>query len=218
MPCLINTPLMNPPASPSPPWSFKKKLLLTAGVLFGIAGLAAASAAIWYQYNFNAGRFKGVQLTPPEQQVLDGKIEVIKHGSPASPVVNPAKLLVFSEREINGYLQGQGMGDYLKVSLGSGSMSATALIPVDKEVPLIGGRTVRVKIALSPRIEASHQLALYLSDLSIGGISPPNAWMGGIKGTNLFEDAKSDPVMKGLSEGIKDLQIKDGELRLILND
>ncbi len=209
---------MNSPASPSQPWSFKKKLLVTACVLFGIGGMAMASAAFWYQHNFNASPFKGVQLSPAEQQVLDQKMAAIQGAQPAVPASDPVKTLVLTEREINGFLKEQGLSDHLKVSIGSGSMSASALIPMDKEVPFIGGHTVRVKIALSPALDTNHRLALYLSELSIGGISPPNAWLGDIKGKNLFADDKEDPLLKGLSEGIKDLKVQDGEIRILLND
>ncbi|MEI6536071.1 MAG: hypothetical protein WCN98_12060, partial [Verrucomicrobiaceae bacterium] len=129
-----------------------------------------------------------------------------------------AKTLVFSEREINGYLQQQGLGDQIKISIGGGSMSASALIPFEKDAPLVGGRTVRVKIALSPKLERNHRMGLYLSELSIGGISPPNAWLGGIKGKNLFAEDENDPLLKGLSEGIKSIVVQDGEIRIVLND
>ncbi len=210
--------LMNPESNPSQPTSFKKKLLIFACVLLGLGGIAVASVTFWYQHNFNASPFKGVQLSPHEKQVLDEKVALIKNEQVPAPASNPAKTLVLSEREINGFLKEQGMGEHLKVSIGSGSMSASALIPLDKEVPFIGGRTVRVKIALSLKLDANHRMALYLSDLSIGGISAPNAWLGGIKGTNLLENDTNDPLLKGLSDGIKELQVQNGEIRVILND
>ncbi len=210
---------MNPPANPPQSSSFKKKLLIFACILFGFGGIAVASATYWYQHNFNASPFKGVQLSPAEQQVLNQKMAVINGAQPAAvPPNDPAKTLVLSEREINGYLKEQGLSDNLKVSIGNGSMSASALIPVDKEVPFIGGHTVRVKIALSPKLDTNHRLALYLSELTIGGISPPNAWLGDIKGKNLLQDDVKDPFLKGLSEGIKDLRVQDGEVQILLND
>ncbi len=209
--------LMNSQASPPQPTSFKKKLLIAFCILLGLGGIAAASVTFWYQHNFNASPFKGVQLSQPERQVLEQKVAIIKKEQLPAPVTDPAKTLVLSEREINGFLQEQGLGNHLKVSIGGGSMSASALIPVDKEVPFIGGHTVRVKITLSPKLDDNHRMALYLSNLTIGGISPPNAWLGDIKGANLF-DYKNDPLMKRLSDGIKDLQVQEGEIRVILND
>lgn len=209
---------MNPPPSPSHPWSFQKKLFVTTCVFLGIGGIGLASAAYWYQHNFNAARFKAVQLSPAEQQVLDSKVTAIQTGSTVASANDPAKTLILSEREINGFLQEQGLGEIIKVKIGGGTLSAIALIPMDKDVPFIGGQIVRMKIALSPKLEANHRMALYLSDFTVGGISPPNAWLGGMKGINLFEDAKNEPLMKGFSEGIKDLRIQDGEIQISLND
>lgn len=209
---------MNPPPSPPHHWSFQKKLLVTTCVFLGIGGIGLASAAYWYQHNFNAARFKVVQLSPAEQQVLDSKVTAIHAGSPAASANDPAKTLILSEREINGFLQEQGFGEIIKVKIGGGSLSAIALIPIDKDVLFVGGHTVRMKIALSPKLENNHHMALYLSDFTIGGISPPNAWLGGMKGINLFEEAKNDSLMKGFSEGIKDLRIQDGEIQISLND
>ncbi len=209
---------MNPEAIPPQPRSLFKKLLIVACILFGLVGIALASVAFWYQRNFNASPFVGVQLSQAEQRVLDQKVAAIKTPPPALPVNDPAKTLLFSEREINGFLKDHGLGDHIKVNIGGGSLSANALIPVDKEVPFIGGHTVRVKIALSPKLTANHRVALYLSELTIGGISPPNAWLGYIKGKDLFEGDKEDPLIKGISDGIKEFRVQDGELLIILND
>ncbi len=190
----------------------KRKLLITACVIFGVTGIAAASAAFWYHHNFQAAPFKPVQLSPAEQQELEKKI------SGGTAVSDPAKTIVLSEREINGWLQEQRLGDHLKVSINDGGITASALLPVDGDVPFIGGRTVRFKIALNARLDAKHHLALYVSDVAVGGISPPNAWLGGIKGHDLLADAELDPTAKAFAAGIKSVKIGSGEIRVLLSD
>lgn len=190
----------------------KRKLLVTAGAIFGITGIAAASAALWYHHNFHAASFKPVQLSPGEQQALEKKLTGTGGGS------DPAKTIVFSEREINGWLQEQGLGDHLKVNISGGDVTASALLPVDADVPLVGGRTVRFKIALKLSLDANHHFSLHISDLAVGGISPPNAWLGGIKGRDLFADAQLDPAAKAFADGIKAVEIGSGEIRVLLDD
>ncbi len=191
----------------------KRKLLITACVIFGITGIAAASVAFWYHHNFQAAPFNPVQLSPAEKQAMEKKM------SGTVAVSDPAKTIVLSEREINGWLQEQGLGDHLKVSISSGGgITASALLPVDGEVPIIGGRTVRFKIALNARLDDKHHLALYVSDVAVGGISPPNAWLGGIKGQDILADAELDPTAKAFVAGIKSVEFSSGEIRVLLKD
>ncbi|MCE9519535.1 MAG: hypothetical protein K8R87_08285 [Verrucomicrobia bacterium] len=190
----------------------KRKLLIAACVIFGITGIAAASAAYWYHHNFQAAPFKPVQLSPVEQQALEKKLQV-----PAA-AADPAKSIVLSEREINGWLQEQGLGEHLKVSIGSSGITVSALLPVDGEVPFIGGKTVRFKIALNAQLDAKHHLALQISNVAVGGISPPNAWLGGIKGQDLLADAELDPTAKAFVAGIKSVEFSSGEIRVQLNE
>lgn len=195
----------------------KKKPLIIACVIFGIAGVATASAAAWYHHNFHAAPFKPVQLTAVEQKTLDEKVGVIRD-SAGAPGPEPAKTLVLSEREINGWLRQQGLGDHIKVDIGGGGIAASALLPVPPDVPLLGGRTLRFKVTLTPGVDLRRHLGLVVSDITVGGVSPPNAWLGGLKGRDLLADAGNDPLMKGFAEGIRRIEFSPGELRLILND
>ena len=217
-------PDQNSPVAASPPAlptrsGWKKPLLVTACVIFGIGAVTAASAAWWYHDNLSASPFRAVQLSRTEAQVLDQKVDTLKGSvKPAEPVTDPAKTLVLSEREINGYLQEQGLGEQFKVSIKNGVIAATALVPVDNEVPVLGGHTVRVKISFNTKLDDKHHMALSLADLSVGGISLPNAWLGNIKGMNVLASNNDDGVLKGFAAGIKDFQVRDGEVRVVLND
>lgn len=217
---------MNPLPSPSNSPAIErrsstgKKLLVTASVLLGIAGLTFGSATWWYQRNLNASPFQPVQLTIAEQQAVEAKIASLE--KPAEAATDPAKTLVLNEREINGYLEQQGLGENLKISIRNGNIVAQILTPVDPDVPLLGGHTVRVKIAVNTLLDADRRLALSLDDVSVGGISLPNAWLGNIKGMNIFDDANlgagDSNFIKSFAAGIKDLQVRSGEIRLVLND
>lgn len=213
------------PASMQPRSSWKRRLLITVCVLFGIFGLTAASAAFWYHYNFNASPFKPVALSAGEQQTLDAKMAVlggkVQELEPPAPS-DPAKTIVLNEREINAWLQQQGLGETVKFSIRNGGIAATVLAPVEEEVPMLGGHTVRLQVAFNTKLDENRRFALSLADVSVGGISLPNAWLGGVKGLNLMAQndpgMEESPFLKGFAAGIKDFQVRDGELRMVLND
>lgn len=207
-----------PVAAPANPpvlhrrFTWTKRILVVGCVLLGLG-------AWWYQYNLNASPFKPVQLSAAEQQAVQAKLATLENQVAPS---DPAKTLVLNEREINGYLQQQGLGDQIKVNINSGSIGAQFLIPVDKDFPVMGGSTVRVKVAFNTHLDANRQLALSLADVSVGGISLPNDWLGNLKGLNMLDSSRMGEgdaqFFKSFAAGIKDFQLKNGEMRVVLND
>jgi hypothetical protein len=206
--------------------SWRRKLLMTVCVLFAVFGFATASFAVWYQYNFHASPFKPVALSAVEQQTLDTKMAVLgakpQELQPPAPS-DPAKTIVLNEREINAWLKEQGLGETVKFSIRNGGVSATILAPVEEDVPVLGGHTVRLHVAFNTKLDDHRRFALSLADVSVGGISLPNAWLGGVKGLNLLaqdnaSNREESPFLNGFAAGIKDFQVRDGELRMVLND
>lgn len=205
--------------------SWKRKLLMTACVLFGVFGVTAASAAFWYHYNFHASAFTPVALTAGEQQTLNAKMAVlggkVQELEPPAPS-DPAKTIVLNEREINAWLEQQGLGETVKFSIRNGGVAATVLAPVEEDVPFLGGNTVRFQVAFNTKLDENRRFALSLADVNVGGISFPNAWLGGIKGLNLLAQGdagmEDSPFLQSFAAGIKDFQVRNGELRMVLND
>jgi hypothetical protein len=154
--------------------------------------------------------------------VLGGKTQELPPPAPT----DPAKTIVLNEREINAWLKEQGWGDNFQFQIRKNGFGATILTPVDEDTPLLGaffaGHTVRVQVVFDTKLDENHHLALKLADLKIAGISIPNDWMGRIKDLDLLatNGAGSDesPFVKGFAAGIKDFQVRDGELRMVLNE
>lgn len=215
--------LLSPAATSSPNAlkpraTWRKKLLIGFGIFAGVGALTVASAAFWYNYNFNASLFRAVQLTPPEAQALDQKVEVLKGAAAQEPTTDPAKTVVFSEREINAFLKEQGIADHFKVGISNEKITLTAIVPVDRDAPVMAGKNIRISAVLATKVNADHHVALSLSDFTVGGISLPNAWLGNLKGLDLLAGNTDDEVLRGFAAGVKDLQVRDGEVRLVLND
>ncbi len=202
--------------------SWKKKLLVTSGIVLGTAGIAAASTAWWVKHNIYASQFQPVALNQAEQAGLDSKLKVLGQTSAATPVDPEVakRTMNISEKEINAFLAQQGLGEQVKVELTEGAAAAVMVIPVDKDAPFVGGTTLRLRVAFGAKMDKDKHLALSLSDVHVGGVPLPNAWLGNLKGLNLLSDSpmQSDPAVKGFLEGIRDFKIQRGSMQIVLNE
>lgn len=217
------------------------KVLVVLCVLVGIIGIVGSAATIWYYYNFRAAPFKPVSLTVAEQDTLKSKVAALETGrlselepstptpSPAVAPSDPAKTIVLSEREINGWLASYPeWADKVKLHMNNDMVGATFLVPVDPSVKYVGGKTIRIKVAFNTKLDENHKLHFSLASLSVGGIpvshdiSLPNAWLGDAKGVNLFADngpgSFNSEFLQRFAAGIKDFKVRNGELRMVLND
>jgi hypothetical protein len=228
-----------PPVTPVPARSGAgQKVLVVLCVLFGLFGITAASATWWYHHNFRAAPFKPVNLSVAEQDTLKSKLAALETGRTSeletstptplpAPVPaaasDPAKTIVLSEREINGWLASQpDFADKVKFHMNNDMVGATVLVPVDPSVSYIGGKTLRIKVAFNTKLDADHKLNFSLADVSVGGISLPNAWLNDAKGLNLLGNngpgSVNSEFLQRFAAGIKDFKIHNGELRMVLND
>jgi hypothetical protein len=55
--------------------------------------------------------------------------------------------------------------------------------------------------------------------VSVGGVPLPNAWLGDMKGVNLLaSNVEADPVVKQFMAGIREFEIHEGTIRVLLNE
>jgi len=199
---------------------------MVVGVLLLGCGLTAAASALWVKHNIYASPMQPVRLNVAEQQTLDAKLQTLENPSATEPakVLNPeeqARTLTLSQKEINAYLAEQNLGDRVRVDLGEGKVSATVIVPVpeDSGLPLISGTTLRLTMSVNAVMNAEKKLAITLTDVRVGGISLPNAWLGDLKGMNLVaDDVGTDPAVQRFLAGIKEMEIHPEGLRVLLNE
>ena len=218
------------PASGSalhPGGSWKKKMLIVLAVILVCCGLTAAATAWWVKRNVYASPLHPVSLSQAEQKVFDEKIGVLTGASeapkdektPEQRASEAERTLVVTDKEINAFLAKQGIGEQVKVELADGNIEATVFVPVDKDVPLFGGKTLRLKLALTGKMDEDQKPAFRVTDISLGGVPVPNAWLGDLKGVNLLaSNVESDPVVKRFLAGIREFEIKGGSIRVLLNE
>ena len=71
---------------------------------------------------------------------------------------------------------------------------------------------------LDPAACREDETGLGIVDLSLGGISLPNSWIGDLKGVDLVaENVETDPALQKFLAGIQSLEVHNGTLRLVLN-
>lgn len=221
---VVAPPSVPQPASIAPRSSWKKKALIVTGIVFGTATLTIAGTAWWVKRNIYASPFTPVALSATEQSALDQKLEVLKQsGTVEAAPVDPEvakRTLTITDREINAFLEQQGLGEQVKVSLHNGGGTATFLLPMSSDGVPGSGPTLRISVSLGAKMDQDKKFALSISDVSVGGVPLPNAWLGNMKGLNMLADApiSDDPALKAFAAGIRDFSIRSGQLSVVLNE
>jgi hypothetical protein len=209
-----------------------------SGGYVGIAALAgvlaaALLAAVMIGFALHSwlfpSPFRPVQLAPPEQRVLDAKVRRIGFEPPppreAREPLEPepyredpdAREIAITERELNALLaHNTDLADRLAIDLSAGLASAKLLVPLDPEVPILGGRIVRVTAGVGLEY-ADRRPRVMLRGISLMGVPLPNAWLGGLKNVDLVEQFGAEPgFWRTFADGIESLEVRDGELVLKL--
>ncbi len=215
-------------------------------VVLAVILIPALSLLGWYWYNFHAGLYRPVTLTPPEQQVLEQKLTAATgepvvigektpgesgspDGSPAaitidskSPGVFAAadnRTIILTEHELNGYLHhNTDLGERLKFDLRPNAFVVRLIQPIEPEVPVVGGKTLRVNVTLGAYIDpTTSRFRMEVDDISVGGVPIPNAWLGDIKNQDFFAGAEyGDGFLRRFADGIENFEIRNGEMLIRL--
>lgn len=216
--------------------------LLIFGAMMLTACLTAAGLFWWYRHNFDARPMQPVALSAAEKAALDSKlavfgdppvlpVQVMMTGMPAAataplpaPVLQAApgeenRTVVLTEREVNAYLAAQNLGENVQVSFGEGRLIAGLLVEIPPDFPLMAGQKVRVRLTFGTGLSPQHKFSFVFNDLSVGGISLPNAWLGDLKGVDMVaENLEKDPALQRFLAGIKSVEIHPGGAKVVLNE
>lgn len=129
------------------------------------------------------------------------------------------RTIVLSERELNGMLNhNTDLGETFKVKFKNGYIDIETVIPMDEEIPVVGGKTLRVSVDLSIEKMDDGNMSFAVKSVNLAGVPMPDAWLGGIKGDNLIEQFSDEKFFEVLSAGIEDFQIASGQIAIVLAD
>ncbi len=184
----------------------------------------AIGAFVWVNYLFPTS-FEPVSLSPSEAQVLDRKLQVVNlrnlsvtaSGAALKPEPysesEQARRVVFSEREVNALLaHNTDLADKLVIDFSRDLASATWLLPLDPEFPVLGGKTLKLTAGLELAFKEERPV-VKLRGISLWGVPLPNAWLGYKKNIDLVNEfGPQGGFWSAFADGIEELVVEDGRL------
>ncbi len=212
--------------------------LQVAGLLL-VAVIATVLITIWVvkSYLF-VSEFNPVTLDAKEEQVLEAKLkrlDVLEFGNkgagqnggdgdkPLEPEAyseaGAKREINFTERELNALLaKNTDLARKLAVDLADDLVSIKLLVPMDEDFPMLGGKILRLKAGAEFAYRDGRPVVI-LKGVTVMGVPVPNAWLGGIKNIDLVKEFGADEgFWKSFSEGVADIRIEEGRLRIKLKE
>ena len=195
----------------------------------------------WIKHNLYANPFNPTKLNEREQQVLNTKLERLEQSfqkqgkfsgtrtdeemtkerlEPEDYTEDPARREIrISEKELNALIaKDEKAARQIAINLSDDMISLKLIIPVDKDIPFLGGKTLRLSCGVTLRHEAGKPVVA-LRGVSIGGIPIPNAWLGNLKNVDLVHEFNGQHGFWGtLSKGVEDIKVSNGSLSIKLRE
>ena len=211
--------------------------------LFGIVIVATVIitlVAVWVitAYIFPS-ELKPVTLSAREEQVLTAKIDRLESlqkpnvtrkqqkqpadGKPLKPERYSEgasnREIVLNERELNALLaKNTDLAKKLAIDLSGDLASMKLIIPLDKELPVVGGKTLKVTAGLELAY-AGGKPVVALKGVSVWGVPLPNAWLGNLKNVDLVKEfGGEEGFWSAFAAGIDGIKIEEGQLRIKLRE
>ncbi len=195
----------------------------------------------WIKHNLYANPFNPTKLNEKEQQVLNTKLDrleqsVQKQGKfsrkgpdekmskgrlePERYTEDATKREIrITEKELNALIaKDEETARRVAIDLSDDMVSLKLVIPVDNDMPILGGKTLRLACGVTLRHEAGKPVVA-LRGVSIGGIPIPNAWLGSIKNIDLVQEFGGQRgFWDAFSKGVEDIKVSDGSLYIKLKE
>ncbi len=199
------------------------------------------ASAWWIKHNLYANPFNPTKLNEKEQQVLNTKLDrleqsVQKQGKfsrkgpdekmskgrlePERYTEDATKREIrITEKELNALIaKDEETARRVAIDLSDDMVSLKLVIPVDNDMPILGGKTLRLACGVTLRHEAGKPVVA-LRGVSIGGIPIPNAWLGSIKNIDLVQEFGGQRgFWDAFSKGVEDIKVSDGSLYIKLKE
>ena len=195
----------------------------------------------WIKHNLYANPFNPTKLNEREQQVLNTKLERLEQSfqkqgkfsgtrtdeemtkerlEPEDYTEDPARREIrISQKELNALIaKDEKAARQIAINLSDDMISLKLIIPVDKDLPFLGGKTLRLSCGVTLRHEAGKPVVA-LRGVSIGGIPIPNAWLGNLKNVDLVHEFNGQHgFWDALSKGVEDIKVSNGSLSIKLRE
>jgi len=216
----------------------QKKRLSGTKLFFLVIVIAVVTSilTVWLgSLYFFPKQFKPVQLSKSESLALSDKLDRLDPTtrSKTTPADKKGKGLVpekytedaasrhitFSQRELNALLaKNTDLAEKLAIDLSDNLASAKLILPLDPDLPILGGKTLKLSAGLELRYEDAKPVVM-LRGISLWGAPIPNSWIGGIKNVDLVKEFGGESgFWQAFSEGIEFIRVEDGRLSVQLKE
>jgi len=205
--------------------------------------LVTLGGSYWFLKTYVFAReFKPVELSAKEEQVLDEKLRELGYQPDTAPVDSSAarpdefddrgvlkperyseagakREVSFNERELNALLaRNTDLARKLAIDLSDELVSAKLLVPMEPDFPVLGGKTLRFNAGLEMAYLEQRPVVV-LKGVSVMGVPIPNAWLGGMKNVDLVGEFGGSPgFWQSLADGVEDVRVEDGRIRIKLKE
>jgi hypothetical protein len=220
-----------------------KKFRFSFLQVMGIVALAMIVTALltawWVKHYIYASKFTPTILTAKEQKVLDSKLVKLGESTKKESVVSKKKRaekgsslepeayseegakreISLTEKELNALIaKNPEVAQHVAIDLSDNLISIKMIVPIDKEAPVLGGKTLRLSLGVILAYEKERPVVA-LKGVSLGGIPVPNAWLGNLKNKNLVQEFGDETgFWKLFSDGVADLKVKNGHILIKLKE
>ena len=218
---------------------FRFGLLQVMGIVALVIIVTALLTAWWVKHYIYASKFTPTVLTPKEQKALDSKLAKIeatankasvvpkkkrhdKGGSPEPEAYSEEgakREINLTEKELNALIANNPeVAQRVAIDLSDDLVSVKLVVPIDEEIPVLGGKTLRLNLGVILKYENARPVVA-LKGVSLGGIPLPNAWLGNLKNKNLVKEFGTEAgFWKLFSDGVADLKVKRGRILIKLKE
>ncbi len=201
---------------------------LTVALLILVTVIVTAGITFWIvrTYVFPTA-FTPTTLNAKEEQILATKLERLDPTSRRPEGIAPERyseadadrLITLSERELNALVaKNTDLARKLALDLSDNLVSASLLVPVDPDFPVLGGQILKVRAGLEMAFVAGRPTVV-LKGVSVMGVPIPNAWLGGIKNIDLVNEfGQGEGFWRSFADGVEHLSVEEGRLRIKLRE
>jgi hypothetical protein len=213
------------------------------GIVLAVMILAIAVTVFVIRFVLFPGAFTPVVLSAHEETQLEKKLAIFEKNTPP-PALSPQgsgsipqqgqrgsltperyreegdlREITFTERELNAMVaKNTNLAQRLAIDLDVDVVSLKLLIPLEPDLPMLGGKTLKVTAG----VELAHRLdkpVVKLKGVSLMGVPLPNAWLGGLKDIDLIKEfGQEKGFWHSFSQGIKAISVENGLLKIQLHE
>ena len=218
---------------------FRVGLLQVLGIVGLVVVITALLTAWWVKHYLYASKFTPAVLTVKEQKALDSKLAKLEATANKDSVIPKRKRqdrvaplepeayseegakreISLTEMELNALIANNPeVAQRVAIDLSENLISVKLVVPMDEEIPMLGGKTLRLNLGVILGYENGRPIVA-LKGVSLGGIPLPSAWLGNLKNRNLVKEFGAEGgFWKLFSDGVIDLKVQEGHILIKLKE